>query len=78
MFGFAAIPAIIQFICFLYLPESPRWLFEKAFNLGKKQLECENVLKKIYNNNIDWVCYELTEFQLIEQQQQNDKKLNGN
>uniref|UniRef100_A0A0K0CVU2 MFS domain-containing protein n=1 Tax=Angiostrongylus cantonensis TaxID=6313 RepID=A0A0K0CVU2_ANGCA len=55
MFGFAAIPAVIQFICFLFLPESPRWLFEH--NL-KEETE---VLKKVYNGDDEWVQYEMAE-----------------
>lgn len=73
MFGFAALPAIIQFIGFMFLPESPRWLFE---NCGQK--DSEEVLGKIYNGDLEWIRYEIEEIKTSGEQQQQDKELYGN
>lgn len=72
MFGFAAFPAIIQFIGFMFLPESPRWLFENV-----SQKECEQVLEKIYNGDSDWIRYEIEEIKISDKQQQQNKELYG-
>ncbi|KHJ95488.1 transporter, major facilitator family protein [Oesophagostomum dentatum] len=56
MFAFAGVPAVIQFICFLFLPESPRLVFGHDL-----QDESEKVLSDIYSGNKEWVNYELAE-----------------
>ncbi|MQL71949.1 hypothetical protein Taro_004276 [Colocasia esculenta] len=45
MLGIAALPAILQFVLMLLLPESPRWLF-----LKKDKAEAVTVLSKIYDS----------------------------
>ncbi|VDO20428.1 unnamed protein product [Brugia timori] len=46
IFAFAALPGIIQFIGFLFLPESPRWLYK----MEQKEEACK-----------DWIAYEVSE-----------------
>jgi hypothetical protein len=42
MLGFAALPALAQFIGFYYMPESPRWLVEVG-----RMIEAEDVLRRL-------------------------------
>uniref|UniRef100_A0A0N5ACA5 MFS domain-containing protein n=1 Tax=Syphacia muris TaxID=451379 RepID=A0A0N5ACA5_9BILA len=58
MFLFAALPAAVQFVGFLFLPESPRWLHEHGY-----QQKTKKVLNNIYNQDGDWIAYELNEIQ---------------
>ena len=49
MLGVAAIPAIVRFIAFFFLPESPRWLVGAG-----KVSKAENVLQKLRGTqNVD-------------------------
>uniref|UniRef100_A0A5B6YKJ9 Putative inositol transporter 2 n=1 Tax=Davidia involucrata TaxID=16924 RepID=A0A5B6YKJ9_DAVIN len=43
MLGVAGIPALVQFILMLLLPESPRWLYRKG-----REEEAKTILRKIY------------------------------
>lgn len=49
MLGLSSVPALVQFIGFFFLPESPRWLLQK----GRSQ-EARQVLSRIRGGrNID-------------------------
>lgn len=72
MFAVASIPAIIQFIGFFFLPESPRWLYRHVS--AKK---AKKVLEKVYAGDKEWVEYELNEISLLHQQEEQARMENG-
>ncbi|XP_073013112.1 inositol transporter 1 [Typha latifolia] len=46
MLGVAAVPAIVQFVLMMFLPESPRWLYMK-----NEKAKASSVLAKIYDSD---------------------------
>ena len=60
MLGLAAVPAILQFIGFLFLPESPRWLVEHG-RVG----EAKTVLARLRSSPAA-VDLEMEEIEVIE------------
>uniref|UniRef100_A0A1I8E8F2 Sugar transporter n=1 Tax=Wuchereria bancrofti TaxID=6293 RepID=A0A1I8E8F2_WUCBA len=56
MFAFAAVPALIQLIGFLFLPETPRYLI----NHGHEK-EAQEVLHRLYDDDKEWIAYEMGE-----------------
>ncbi|XP_050411789.1 proton myo-inositol cotransporter isoform X1 [Patella vulgata] len=70
MLGLAAIPALIQCIGFIFLPESPRWLVSK-----NKEVDARDVLIAIRNTrNID---QELDDIKTICEEERRAKAISG-
>eukprot|EP01018_Ginkgo_biloba_P030543 Gb_32595 [translate_table: standard] len=47
MLGVAGLPALLQFVLMMLLPESPRWLYR-----NKREAEAIEILKKIYDADV--------------------------
>uniref|UniRef100_A0A0M3ITU2 MFS domain-containing protein n=1 Tax=Ascaris lumbricoides TaxID=6252 RepID=A0A0M3ITU2_ASCLU len=74
MLGVASLPAIVQVIGFIYLPESPRFLF---YN-GRKN-EAINVVQRVYSGNKEWIDYEMSEIKNAHKEEMEAKaKVGGN
>lgn len=67
MFGFAVVPPTIQFIGFLFLPESPRFLFKRDRNAARQ------VLSRIYNGDEEWIEYEMEELKATHEAEERSK-----
>uniref|UniRef100_A0A915AWF4 Major facilitator superfamily (MFS) profile domain-containing protein n=1 Tax=Parascaris univalens TaxID=6257 RepID=A0A915AWF4_PARUN len=56
MLGVASLPAIIQLAGFIYLPESPRFLF-----YNDRKSEAIDVVNRVYSGDKEWIDYEMSE-----------------
>lgn len=68
MLSLAAVPSIVQFFGFLFMPESPRWLIRK-----QRDTDAIEALKRIHGQNsnqvmIDYEQIKLSQVQLIQQE----------
>ena len=70
MLGLAAVPSIVQFFGFLFLPESPRWLVAHG-----KVDDAEVVLVNIRGTNN--VKEELEEIKFSVEEDRREKELSG-
>ena len=69
MFGLAAVPSVIQFVGFLFMPDTPRWLITKGrFDKARA------VLHRIHGTTID-VEQEITDINNSVQQSAENRKL---
>lgn len=57
MLGLAGIPAVVQFVGFLYLPESPRWLVDN----GKEAQARAVLIRARGHENVDQELLEIRE-----------------
>lgn len=71
MFGAACIPAAIQFIGFLFLPESPRWLATNG-----RDKDAELVLKRLCGSD-EIARVELKQILESHEQSERDKAAKG-
>jgi len=68
MFGLAAVPSVIQFIGFLFLPDTPRWLVTKGrFDRAR------TVLHQIHGESVD-IEQEITDINNSFQQSAENRK----
>uniref|UniRef100_A0A914S1D7 Major facilitator superfamily (MFS) profile domain-containing protein n=1 Tax=Parascaris equorum TaxID=6256 RepID=A0A914S1D7_PAREQ len=79
MFAFAAIPSLIQFIGFFFLPESPRFLFQsgRTDNCKLVGFLLHSVLERIYNGEEQWINYELGEISRVCEEERTSKQVVG-